>query len=350
MGLSCAWWLQRRGHAVTLVAPDAAGPQSAGAGSSAALGVLMGQVFHRAGGRAWRLRQQSLALWSQWRSELEERGHPIPGLSGLLLLAADAGELAGLERLAAERQRAGLALALWSREALEALRPALPPAVGGLHSPADGQLDPLAALEALRSDALRLGLRLRGDTVVELQRRSGGWNAHLGGGDALAAPWVVLAAGITSAALLEPLGHERPMEPVLGQALELQLTVDPPPDWPGPVVWRGWNLVPRPEGRLWLGATLEPGQRADPARLEELRQLDGAAPSWLREAQVRRCWQGLRHRPLGRPAPLLEVLEPGLLLVSGHYRNGVLLAPASAAWVAACIETGGALSTDPERA
>ena len=45
-----------------------------------------------------------------------------------------------------------------------------------------------------------------------------------------------------------------------------------------------------------------------------------------------RQWQGLRCRPVGRPAPVLEQLEPGLLLVSGHYRNGVLLAPASAAW------------------
>jgi glycine/D-amino acid oxidase-like deaminating enzyme len=49
---------------------------------------------------------------------------------------------------------------------------------------------------------------------------------------------------------------------------------------------------------------------------------------------VLRHWQGLRARPDNRPAPLIEALEPGLLLTSGHYRNGVLLAPASAAWVA----------------
>jgi glycine/D-amino acid oxidase-like deaminating enzyme len=35
-----------------------------------------------------------------------------------------------------------------------------------------------------------------------------------------------------------------------------------------------------------------------------------------------------------RPAPLLEALEPGLILASGHYRNGVLLAPATAEWIA----------------
>ena len=49
-------------------------------------------------------------------------------------------------------------------------------------------------------------------------------------------------------------------------------------------------------------------------------------------------WQGLRCRPLGQPAPLLEQVAPGLLLLSGHYRNGVLLAPASADWALRWIE------------
>jgi glycine/D-amino acid oxidase-like deaminating enzyme len=123
---------------------------------------------------------------------------------------------------------------------------------------------------------------------------------------------------------------------VLGQALELEL----PPgcgdagSWLGSVSWDGINLVPRPEGRLWLGATLEPGATANAAAREGLRQLNGAAPDWLRRARVIRHWMGSRARPVGRPAPLLERLEEGLLLASGHYRNGVLLAPASAAWVA----------------
>ena len=53
-----------------------------------------------------------------------------------------------------------------------------------------------------------------------------------------------------------------------------------------------------------------------------------------------RQWQGLRPRPRQRPAPLLEPIAPGLLLASGHYRNGVLLAPASAEWVLEQIEAG----------
>jgi glycine/D-amino acid oxidase-like deaminating enzyme len=138
--------------------------------------------------------------------------------------------------------------------------------------------------------------------------------------------------------LLAPLGHVLRLEPVLGQALELELATDPDWQWPGTVVWRGVNLVPRPDlgpggRRLWLGATLEPGLAANPQALAQLRELGGEAPPWLREATLLRRWQGLRVRPVGQPAPVLQEPEPGLLVASGHYRNGVLLAPATAEWL-----------------
>jgi len=185
---------------------------------------------------------------------------------------------------------------------------------------------------------------------VALRPDGGGWRVELAGGGAERAAWVVLAAGSASGTLLRTAAGVAggvdsgpwELEPVLGQALELELDAPLPGHWPGVVAWRGVNLVPRPdlEGgrRLWLGATLEPGRRADPDQLRELRHLGGAAPEWLRQARVVRRWQGLRPRPVGRPAPLLEQPAPGLLLASGHYRNGILLAPASAAWVAGQIE------------
>ena len=340
--MASAWLLQGRGHAVTVVDPAGPDSQPEGAGSSAALGVLMGQVYRRSSGRGWRLRQRSLQLWEHWRRELAVAGEPIPYRAGLLLLAADGEERLGLERLAAARQRLGIHLELWERSNLNALHPAVPDrAEAGLLSPRDGQLDPLAALTALRRDGLRRGLTLLRDRVIQLERLAAGWRVGLAGGGALTTAWVVVAAGLASPALLRPLGHSRELEPVLGQALELQGPLEPEPNWPGSLVWRGWNLVPRPGGRLWLGASLEPGSQADPREFEALRQLGGEAPPWLQEAAVElHRWQGLRARPIGRPAPLLELLEPGLLLATGHYRNGVLLAPASAEWVAGQIEAG----------
>lgn len=355
VGLACAWLLQRRGHRALLLAP-ALGAAGAASGSGAALGMLMAHAFQRSSGRGWRLRQRSLGLWSQWRRELEGLGHPIPWRAGVLLAAANADALAKQARLVRERQQHGPPLELWGREQLEALTPALPPgAPGGLHSPADGQLDPGAAMAAFAADARCHGLSAREDTAVALEPQGDCWRVALQGGGTLEAEWVVLTAGLACRDLLAGLGQEWPLEPVLGQALELELTPleltsmgdptggDPPPwNWPGAVVWQGINLVPRPDlpggHRFWLGATLEPGVAADPAALAALRDLSGAAPPWLRQARLVRQWQGLRPRPVGRPAPLLEVIAPGLLLAAGHYRNGVLLAPASAEWVAGAIE------------
>jgi glycine/D-amino acid oxidase-like deaminating enzyme len=171
------------------------------------------------------------------------------------------------------------------------------------------------------------------------------WRLTLASGQQLQADCVVLTLGLQTSHLLAGLGHQLPLEPVLGQALELELPADPGWNWPGTVVWRGSNLVPRPDleptgRRLWLGATLEPGAIASAEALHTLRELGGEAPHWLRQAVVVRHWQGLRCRPEGRPAPVLEEPEPGLLVASGHYRNGLLLAPATAAWLCAQISRG----------
>jgi len=91
---------------------------------------------------------------------------------------------------------------------------------------------------------------------------------------------------------------------------------------------------------VWLGATLEPGLTADPQALQTMAALNGHAPGWLQRARVVRQWQGLRVQPLGRAAPWLEVLAPGLLLAGCHYRNGLLLAPATATWIADALEAG----------
>jgi D-amino-acid oxidase len=342
VGLSVAWLLQNQGHQVCLIDPQLGDAQADGAGSSAALGLLMAQVYRRSSGRGWRLRQQSLQLWHTWREQLAARGHALPWRPGLLQLASNAEELHAQQRLAAERQARGLPLELLSRDGLQQLQPELPTALGGLISPQDGQLDPIPAMAALLADARRLGLEYRSDAVLRLERGTAQprWRVQLIEGEPLACHWLVLTAGLGSPALLEPLGHQRPQTPVLGQALELQLPEQAadPLQWPGSISWAGINLVPRPGRRLWLGATLEPGTDPAEATLENLRQLNGAAPPWLLKAEVIRQWQGLRTRPEGRPAPLLEQLEPGLLLASGHYRNGVLLAPATAAWVADQIE------------
>jgi glycine/D-amino acid oxidase-like deaminating enzyme len=350
VGLTTAWQLAERGHRVQLIdpllRPNASQGAAAGSprGSEAALGVLMGHVFQRTSGRAWRYRLLSLKLWSRWLTDLERRGYTLPRRRGLLLLAHDARDQVRQEQLARERERQGISLRWLAPEELDRLHPALPEQpLGGLLSPEDGQIDPGPLLEALATEAGRKGVVAVATRAMAVERgHEQRWRLLLESGSRLEADWLVLALGLGTEALLASLGHALRLQPVLGQALELELAEDPGWNWPGAVVWRGMNLVPRPDlsggRRLWLGATLEPGETASPTALDSLRTLGGDAPGWLKRATVIRQWQGWRCRPADRPAPVLEEAEPGLLITSGHYRNGVLLAPASAAWVCERIE------------
>lgn len=361
MGRCCAWLLTSGGHRVTLVdqAPD---PPSR-SGSAAALGLLMAQVYQRSSGRGWRLRQRSLALLQEWQGALAEAGQPVELRRGLLLLASSTDEWLRQQQLGIQRQARGFPLALRSRSDLQAAvaqghLPPLPQGVeGALWSPEDGQLDPSAWAAALRTAAIRQGLQEISGRVTALRQLSPGdpqapWQLELADGSQLSSDWVLVCAGLGSPSLLAPLGIERPMEPVLGQAVELQLALPLAPGqdpWAGCLVWQGMNLVPRPGGRLWLGASLEPGTQADPKALETLLSLGGTAPAWLRNAELVSHWQGLRCRPVGRPAPLLEQPLPRLLLLSGHYRNGILLGPASAEWAAQQIEDAMATTGQSDR-
>ena len=90
-------------------------------------------------------------------------------------------------------------------------------------------------------------------------------------------------------------------------------------------------------GDYWVGATVEFPTNGDevvaaPEKLEAVRQKAIAFCPALAEAAVVRTWSGLRPRPEGTPAPVIGHVQgkSHVLLATGHYRNGVLLAPATA--------------------
>ena len=318
------------------------GHQQALNGTAASLGVLMGNVFRRSSGRAWRLRQRSMELWPQWVEKLHHPDTPLQLDSPLIQLASSPLELERMQSLA--KQRRELGLESFSSESTEALEtsdqiPLPNPGHGGLRSQNDGRIDPLALQRALRRSLKAEKVALLPARVTTLHRPNPGdrnlWRLELSTGHNTHCDVVVICTALDSSLLLQPLGHEFPMEAVLGQVLDLQVSASAKAwdHWPAVLVCNGINLIRHGDNRLWLGATLEQGEEPSAEEPSIMRRLDGLAPSWLQQAEVVNQWHGLRARPSGRPAPLLEVLEPGLILASGHYRNGVLLAPATADWV-----------------
>ena len=276
-----------------------------------------------------------MALWPTWVSALQ-RQEPNLTLETPLLQLADGDETLGRMRQLAEA-RSARGVSLLERHELQSIWPGI--THGGLLSERDGRINPLLLLKALRKAMANLpvtGVTAAVETISRTGHGQGsGWQLVCHDGRCLHQDAVVICAALNSPALLQPLGHPRPMQPVLGQALKLKITSGPADwmSWPAVLVHRGYNLIPDGHGHLLLGATVEPGERSMPEPLQLMRDLEHSAPEWLRNARVLDHWSGLRARPVERPAPLLERLEPGLLLATGHYRNGVLLTPATAEWV-----------------
>ena len=67
---------------------------------------------------------------------------------------------------------------------------------------------------------------------------------------------------------------------------------------------------------------------------EKLTNFLDKKPSWLMKGKISKKWYGIRSRPDGEPSPIMKNLEDGLIICTGFYKNGILLAPACSKWVA----------------
>lgn len=359
-------------------------PPAQGA-TKAALGVLMGIISHKTKGKAWQMRQDSIQRYQTLILELEaicQRQIPC-NQQGILMLCFAKEDLAKWQKLAETRTSQGWQLEIWDTAQLKSSCPQLNlnNIEAAIYSPQDRQVDPvsltLALVDAAKSNgvtfhfgvtATEYYLSTTSDTQSQCRQIK---TKSVGGVDK--APlledvdWLVISAGLGSLQSLQgiegwatppngsnliptSLPHQFNSElaqlvdirPVLGQAIHLQLSCSlGNPDFQPVITGDDVHIVPYGGGgtatEYWVGATVEfPVDRKDilpnSALLDAVLQRAIAFCPALAEATVLKTWSGLRPRPEGRPAPITGHL-PGfknVLLATGHYRNGVLLAPATA--------------------
>ncbi|MBD2386425.1 NAD(P)/FAD-dependent oxidoreductase [Cylindrospermum sp. FACHB-282] len=320
------------------------------ASTGAALGVLMGVISHKIKGKAWQMRQTSIQRYETLIPELEAlTGRQIPfNRQGILSLSLEDEDLAPWEKLGEIRQSQGWQLEIWDAAKLKNICPQVNNAkiTGAVYSPQDRQLDPTALTLALVEAAQHNGVTFKfGVTVLDAQTPeiSPQLQTIETTEGKITADWFIVAAGLGSTPLTAKLNHKIDIRPVLGQALHLSLGHPlGNPDFQPAITGNDVHIVPCSAGILpatdyWVGATVEfpiNGDEIPPDQelLESLRKQAIAFCPELATATIIRTWSGLRPRPEGRPAPVIGKL-PGfsnVLLATGHYRNGVLLAPATA--------------------
>lgn len=317
VGTACAWRAAQRGLRVVLVDP------SPGSGASGAAAGMLAPVseLHHGEEALLRLGLHAADAYPRYVADVEAASGADSGYRecGTLVVALEADDQARLVDVRASQQRLGLDVEALTGRACRRLEPLLDPGVsGGTLARGDHQVDSRRLLRALQAAAAR-AVRLDDGALLHCGR-------------------VVLAAGASA-------GSHAPVRPVKGQIARLRMpahehvlsrTVR------GVVRDREVYLVPRRDGELVVGATTEEfGDEVVTAGAvyELLRNAQALVPA-LAELELVEVLA--RCRP-GSPDNLPIIGEgdvPGLVLATGHFRNGVLLSGVTADAVADVV-TGG---------
>ncbi len=342
IGLACAWRAAQSGLSVRVVERS-----EPGSGASGVAAGMLAPVGEATWGEEALLEAAlaSHAMWPEFAAELAEVGSSESSLvrNGALHVALDADEAGELRRRFDLMQTLGLeAEWLTGRECRE-VEPGLgPSAFAGAHAPHEAGVDPVSIVAALMRACERQGVELvKGSAVAEAI-----WDGEAIAGvvtdDAARheADSTVLAAGAWSgSAPWLPDAVSPPVRPVKGQILTLRGHVGDPVAGRIVVSERVY-LVPRLDGRLIVGATVEEmgfDTRVTAGGVYELlREAYRALPDTA-ELELEKVVAGLRP---GTPdnAPIVGAgLIDGLVLATGHFRNGILLAPLTAVGVLAAL-------------
>ncbi|MCE7548488.1 glycine oxidase ThiO [Streptomyces thermodiastaticus] len=348
IGLVTAWRAAQRGLSTAVVDPEPGG----GAAQVAAGMLAAVTELHHGEQTLLGLNLASARRYPDFAAELTElTGHDLGyRRCGTLAVALDADDRTHLRELHALQRASGLESEWLSGRDCRRLEPMLAPGVrGGLRVDGDHQIDPRRLAGALMAACEQAGVvfhRTWAERLVVRRDRAAG--CELRDGSRLGARQVVLAAGSRSGQLAGvPDDVLPPVRPVKGQVVRLTVPKRYAPFLNRTVraVVRGSQvyLVPRLSGELVIGATTEElGWDTTVTAggvYELLRDAHELVPG-ITELPLTETRAGLRP---GSPdnAPLLGPTElPGLLLATGHYRNGVLLTPVTGDALAHALTTG----------
>lgn len=339
IGLSVAREIaNRKLGSVMLVDKGLVGSEASGA----AAGMLAAQAESGHGGQFLDLCIASRNLYPGFSEQLlDETGIDI-GLerSGTFYLAFDKDDSLEIRKRFEWQRDAGLRVELLSREEILSEEKTLSPElIEGLSFPDDWQVENRKLVSALRESLTRLGVDVvEGCEVVSMSSGKSGVGVTTRGSKHEAAQ-VVVCAGAWASTIASDVDIPE-VRPVKGQILEYACERA---NLPTRVIYspRGY-IVPRPDGHLIAGSTMED------ADYDKTPTQGGAEQIRMKVEEILPSLAGMREsdhyaglRPLGRnQIPFIGRLEDErILAATGHFRNGILLAPLTAGKIADLIES-----------
>jgi len=338
MGTSAAWELARHGAQCLVLERSVPGAEA----SSAAAGILGAQAEAHAPGAMTELCLASRARYAKFAAALSKETKIDVGYRecGVLRVGFERAEVSKLTREVAWHGKQRLSVESLKTRELLALEPALSSKLaGGVRFENDARVEPKALLRALHIAALARGVRFQSGAFVRRVAVQDGRavGVVLDDGSELRAANVLVAAGSWTS-LIDGLGLPAGrVVPARGQIVELEL---PAPPLSHVVFGPGAYLVPRDDGRVLIGSTLEfvgYEREVTAGAVRDLLLHATALVPALSRAALRATWSNFRPYTQDELPLLGRTNIAGLFLSTGHYRNGILLAPISAEIVRAAV-------------
>jgi len=338
IGCSIAWRLAQAGLKVTVIERGVIGCEA----SRAAAGMLTPQGETTGPSPFLEMGLSSRTMYRSFADELKETSDidiEYNDEGTVFVLMDDQSELTQTGWVSWQKQ-AGLSVEPVTSDDLRKLEPALTKSASRAIFLADEhQIENRRLMDALAVAIRRNGVQLiEGQSVdrIKVER-----NCAVGvdsGGELLSGKNVIVAAGAWSDRLLEPIGIRLGVKPAKGQMLSVRSTDKTR-------ITRVLHskkayLVPRSDGRILVGATVEDRGFNKSVTVEGIRYLLNAAVELipaLEDCQITETWAGVRPDTPDHLPFLGKTNVQNLLLATGHFRNGILLAPITAKWITELI-------------
>ena len=331
IGKSNAFELSKHGFDLTIIDQNEMRNSS-----NAALGILMGKIYQKRKGRSWILRQKSSELWPKWINALQKYNPKLQIEKPLYKITTDPEKFRRFIAFANNYPNDGLEILEANSNILNYINKTFKGnKFQGIISHQDGRIDPRILLETLNKALKTKNITTINNQVIEIKKKFQKWNIKLKSGETLTSEIVILCNSLDSLKLINSEIHKIKLKPVLGQAIEIHYEEKDTNFSLLPKVLNinDKNLIPLSKSKIIIGSTDEYNFKPEETNLNELFEFLEQKPSWLNKKNISKRWYGVRSRPEGEASPLLKSLEKGLILCTGFYKNGILLAPVCSDWV-----------------
>ena len=328
--------LSKKGFKITI-----ADQQKKKNSSSAALGLLITNMYQKSKGRSWELRKKSNELWPKWIKFLKQYNNNLQIEKPLIQLTTKQENFEKLCKFFSHHPRRGLRVLEQDSTIIQSINTIFNiDNLKGIISNEDGRIDPLTLLKTLNIYLKEKKINFIKENIIKIKKIGNQWISTCSNKLEIKSDVIILCNSLDTLKLIDLNFHNIKLKPVLGQAIEISLNNEEINllSLPKHFSIDGTNFIRTNKNKIIIGSTDEYDIKPKENTFEDLTDFLEIKPQWLNKNNITDKWFGIRSRPEGEPSPILKSLEKGLILCTGFYKNGILLAPACSNWVSNEIE------------